>query len=215
MFSGKTKIEFGRRLTSDWQGLADYFEIPPADRARFERGREPQGVWEWLEDRTRLPELREALRVIEREDLLEELVELNTLEEGQEQAWQHYYHECLRRWSDPRYALDTRFVQLTLLVDQGEDTQGPRWQASSEKFQDLREVLDRAPEQAIVLLGPPGSGKSTLLRHFELDCARAALDGNAGHSITSAPLTFFIQLNDYKAKTPHDPMLPSPQPQME
>lgn len=91
-------------------------------------------------------------------------------------------------------------------MDQGEDTQGSRWQASSEKFQDLREVLGQVPEQAIVLLGPPGSGKSTLLRHFELECARAALDGNAEHSITTTPLTFFIQLNDYRAKNPHDPM---------
>ncbi|WNM60482.1 SUMF1/EgtB/PvdO family nonheme iron enzyme [Candidatus Nitrospira neomarina] len=67
-------------------------------------------------------------------------------------------------------------------------------------------MLDRVPEQAIVLLGPPGSGKSTLLRHFELDGARAVLDGTAEHFITSAPLTFFIQLNDYKADSPHDPM---------
>ncbi|WNM60481.1 hypothetical protein [Candidatus Nitrospira neomarina] len=71
-FSGKAKIEFGRRMTSDWPELADYFEIPTADRARFKRGREPHGVWEWLEARSRLRNLPEALRDIGRDDLLEE-----------------------------------------------------------------------------------------------------------------------------------------------
>jgi len=66
-----SKLNVCRRLGADWHDLADYFQIPPHERTRFERGREPQGVWEWLADRARLPELREALAVIGRTDLLE------------------------------------------------------------------------------------------------------------------------------------------------
>ena len=50
----------------------------------------------------------------------------------------------------------------------------------------------------MVVLGPPGSGKSTLLRHYELDCAHAALAGQAGDDLSQAPLTFFVSLYDYK-----------------
>ena len=49
----------------------------------------------------------------------------------------------MARWSDERYALDKRFVQLTLLLDQGEDAPGPRWQRGSETLHDLGEVLAR------------------------------------------------------------------------
>jgi predicted NACHT family NTPase len=58
----------------------------------------------------------------------------------------------------------------------------------SERFQELGEVLERVPHQALVLLGPPGSGKSTLLRHYELDCARGVLDGSAEGEHDKAPL---------------------------
>jgi hypothetical protein len=66
-----SKITVCRRLGANWHDLADYFRIPSHERARFERGLEPQGVWEWLETRARLPELREALTAIDRADLLE------------------------------------------------------------------------------------------------------------------------------------------------
>lgn len=74
-FTGPIKVEVCGRLISDWKKLADYFEIPPANRAQFERGREPQGVWEWLESRAQLPDLPEALRYIGRHDLLEEFLD--------------------------------------------------------------------------------------------------------------------------------------------
>jgi hypothetical protein len=94
--------------------------------------------------------------------------------------------------------LDRRFVQLTLLLDQGEDASGPRWQSASETFSDLQEVLAKVTEQAVVVLGPPGSGKSTLLRHFELDSARAALVEQTAKGLSQTPLTFFVPLNDFK-----------------
>jgi len=106
--------------------------------------------------------------------------------------------------------LDKRFVQLTLLMDQGEDAPGPRWQRGSETFHDLGEVLAKVPEPAVVVLGPPGSGKSTLLRHYELDCAHAALAGQAGDDRSQTPLTFFVSLYDYKPASADAP-LPLPQ----
>ena len=50
-YSGQIKIAVCDRLLADWSQLADYLDVPLPDRARFERGREPHGVWEWLEAR--------------------------------------------------------------------------------------------------------------------------------------------------------------------
>ena len=72
-YSGQIKIEVCSRLLADWSQLADYLDIPLPDRARFDRGREPQGVWEWLEARGRLAELASALAAIGRGDLVEVL----------------------------------------------------------------------------------------------------------------------------------------------
>src|SRR4029453_17444339 len=126
------------------------------------------------------------------------------------EAHRRYYQDCEARWSDERYALDKRFVQLTLLLDQGEDGQGLRWQRMSETLHDLEEVLARVPELAVVVLGPPGSGKSTLLRHYELDCARQALAGQAGADLSQTPVTFFVSLSDYKPASANA-SLPTPQ----
>lgn len=67
---GRAKIEVCDRLIGDWHKLADYFEISPSDRARFERGQEPHGIWEWLRARDRFGELAEALDLIGRKDLV-------------------------------------------------------------------------------------------------------------------------------------------------
>jgi TIR domain len=72
-YSGQLKIAICSRLLADWPQLADYLDVPLPDRARFERGREPQGVWEWLEARGRLAELAGALAAIGRDDLVEKL----------------------------------------------------------------------------------------------------------------------------------------------
>ena len=72
-YSGQTKIAVCNRLLADWSQLADYLDVPLPDRARFDRGREPQGVWEWLEARGRLAELARALAAIGRGDLVEVL----------------------------------------------------------------------------------------------------------------------------------------------
>ncbi len=109
-------------------------------------------------------------------------------------------------WSQPRYELDKRFVQLTLLLDKGEDTQGPRWE-SSRQFQDLRDVLQETLESpALVLLGPPGSGKSTLLRRLEWDLA---VDALRDPTAEQTRLSFFVPLNQYQPTRSGGP-LPEP-----
>lgn len=107
----------------------------------------------------------------------------------------------IAEWSEPRYQLDNRFINLTLLIDQGEDAQGVRWQAQEHRrFNDLRDILKEFSDNpALVLLGAPGSGKSTLLRRFQLDDAidRLRDDGEG--------LSFFIQLNNYRdGSSPRD-----------
>jgi CHAT domain len=72
-YSGKLKMKVCQNLIQDWQGLADYFDIPLEQRASFEAGRQPYRIWEWLEQRSRLGELEVALTDIRRDDLVEEL----------------------------------------------------------------------------------------------------------------------------------------------
>lgn len=69
-YSGKTKICMCQRLNDNWEDLADYFDIPIQDRRRFDKGRECQRIWEWLQEREKLFGLEEALKFISREDLL-------------------------------------------------------------------------------------------------------------------------------------------------
>jgi formylglycine-generating enzyme required for sulfatase activity/class 3 adenylate cyclase len=108
-------------------------------------------------------------------------------------------------WSQPRYRLDGRFVALTLLMDQGEEVDGGRWAAQTERYDDLGRLLATVPDPAVVVLGPPGSGKSTLLRHLELDAAIAGLREEDARDT----VTFFVQLNQYRASEPGQ-VLPSP-----
>jgi hypothetical protein len=125
-----------------------------------------------------------------------------------ERPYQTYYTHCRQGWSDARYALDKRFVRLTLLLDQGDSGQGVRWAAQDRPFHDLQQVLDAVPDQALVLLGAPGSGKSTLLRHYELETAQNQLHASATPP-DSGPLTLFASLNSYKPD-PDTHALPDP-----
>jgi len=68
---GEVKIEVCRLLGDDWAELADYVGIQPHEKARFARGNEARGIWEWLEVRRCLPDLPEALAAIGRHDLQE------------------------------------------------------------------------------------------------------------------------------------------------
>ncbi|MEP7336841.1 MAG: SUMF1/EgtB/PvdO family nonheme iron enzyme [Acidobacteriota bacterium] len=108
-----------------------------------------------------------------------------------------YRRGRIAEWSKPRYDLDKRFVNLTLLLDKGE-SEMQRWQrAEDQRFNDLRDVLETAKDDAaLVLLGAPGSGKSTLLRRLELDHSEDCLRAGGGR------ISFFIQLNRYNGDLP-------------
>jgi nucleoside phosphorylase len=66
---GPVKVEVLRRLTYDWQDLADYLGIPSWEVRRFRAGDEAHEVWAWLESRDRLADLPDALDGIGRTDL--------------------------------------------------------------------------------------------------------------------------------------------------
>lgn len=109
----------------------------------------------------------------------------------------------IEEWSAPRYYLDKRFVNLTLLLDKGE-TEPQRWRRAEDfRFNDLRDVLEKTKDDpALVLLGAPGSGKSTLLRRLQLDHSSDRLDDGA------EDISFFVQLNGYRARGDGEPPEP-------
>ncbi len=108
---------------------------------------------------------------------------------------QDYYQKRIDDLTQPRYALDRRFVRLTLLIDQGDKADGMRWinPQPNRRFDDLRAVLDELKaHMALVVLGAPGSGKSTLLRRLQLDeCVARMSDGGR-------VIPFFAPLNAYR-----------------
>ncbi len=109
----------------------------------------------------------------------------------------------IAKWSLPQHRLDKRFVNLTLLLDKGE-SEPQRWQRAEDfRFKDLREALEKTPDHpALVLLGAPGSGKSTLLHRLQLDDSMDRLRDDA------EPISFFIELNRYRARAGGDPPEP-------
>ncbi|MFZ1398595.1 MAG: SUMF1/EgtB/PvdO family nonheme iron enzyme, partial [Candidatus Promineifilaceae bacterium] len=113
-----------------------------------------------------------------------------------------YYQESIRELSSDRYQLDSRFVQLTLLVDQGPEAQGVRFVHDRRRtFNSLKQLLTEVEDRALVLLGGPGSGKTTLLRRLQLELAWEGL------AVTETPIPFFVPLNAYFQRdgTPADP----------
>jgi len=107
---------------------------------------------------------------------------------------QNYHQTCVTQLSAPRYQLDSRFVQLTLLIDQGADAPGPRFTPDSQrqKYNSLTALLADTDDRAIVLLGKPGSGKTTLLRRLQLEHAQEQLEKPTGQ------VAFFVPLNSYR-----------------
>ena len=175
-FSGEAKVAFYEKLGTDWKTLADLIEIKPSEQARFDKGDEPRAIWQWLENRNRLSELPSLLYEIKRGELAETLQQLLKKSAIDTPYLKEFYQNCIERWSDPRrYALDTRFVDLTLLLDQGRRCYKVHvGKPKNENFQTLQQVLAITTEP-LVILGAPGCGKSTLLRHYELENAQVAL----------------------------------------
>jgi formylglycine-generating enzyme required for sulfatase activity len=121
------------------------------------------------------------------------------------QPFAAYYEAVKQDLTAPRFQIDRRFVQLTLLLDQGAEAQGLRFVPDSQrgKYDSLRKLLDEADDRALVLLGGPGSGKTTLLRRLQLEIAWEGLAGSDG------PVSFFVPLNAYRGARLADP-LPDP-----
>lgn len=169
-------------------------------------GADKVGVFEdaVVEERT-LPEALQALLDAVRSPeggVVLSVEQANAIKDHKPTDLTEYRLGRIAEWSLPRYALDNRFVNLTLLLDKGEDAQ-QRWQKAEDfRFNDLREVMKRVDDSALVLLGAPGSGKSTLLRRLQLDHSIDRLRDGAPH------ISFFIQLNGYRARA--NGILPEP-----
>ncbi|MBK7779255.1 MAG: SUMF1/EgtB/PvdO family nonheme iron enzyme [Ardenticatenia bacterium] len=105
-------------------------------------------------------------------------------------------------WSDERYQLDERFVDLTLLIDLGEDAPTERWRLQERRYQSLDAALAEQPDPAFVVLGAPGAGKSTLLRHHELGMMLDGLRGATERISVFVPLSRYGSQDDDFAAPP-------------
>jgi formylglycine-generating enzyme required for sulfatase activity len=147
------------------------------------------------------PDASEAESLAEYRKLLDQLDqrEFKQVLDSKPDTIAGYRAQCIARWAQPRYAIDKRFTPLTLMLDQGEDAPGERYQQQSQSFHDLRDVLNAVhagDKPVLVVIGAPGSGKSTLLRRLELDLANQTLRlGN--DAAQAAPLTVFLPMNAY------------------
>lgn len=164
------------------------------------------GVFEGVEPEARtLPEdlqaLLDALRDPER-SVVFSVDQAKAIKDHKSADLTQYRLGRIVEWSLPRYRIDKRFVNLTLLLDNGEN-EPQRWQKAEDfRLNDLRDVLKQVDDPALVLLGAPGSGKSTLLRRLQLDHSIDRLrDG-------SEQVSFFIQLNDYPSRASGGPVEP-------
>ncbi|MEQ1815170.1 MAG: SUMF1/EgtB/PvdO family nonheme iron enzyme [Nitrosomonas sp.] len=144
------------------------------------------------------PNLSEEAITAQYQKLLEHLnrKEFEKILEHRPRSLEAYRAHCIARWLQARYTIDKQFTPLTLLLDQGEDNPGERYQKEDREFHDLRDVLkaiEPAQDRVLVVTGAPGSGKSTLLRRLELDLASAALRSDNPDD----PLTLFLPLNAF------------------
>ncbi|MEI2746605.1 MAG: SUMF1/EgtB/PvdO family nonheme iron enzyme [Ottowia sp.] len=143
-YDGKTKLAFCDRLGNQWKKLADYFDVAIGERDRFGQGDEPREVWEWLERRNRLTELPAALRYIDREDIVVEVLEPPPLPVAPppQPDWSGSPYPGLRHFSDKETAI---------FFGRGEE---------------IRELLERLADplqRFIAVVGASGSGKSSLV----------------------------------------------------
>ncbi len=184
------------------QALISELEACPLRRPWSEERAES---W-WRRHRPSEPELPPSEETPVRQLLEEARSQVNTqpVPAQPDFDWSDYRRARVEEWSHRRYRLDSEFVELTLLVDQGEESATGRWNAQPERYRDLGELLEAVEDPALVVLGPPGCGKSTLLRRLELDVSQRGLRGESDR------LTFLIQLNQYKGSIPGEPP-PSPE----
>ncbi len=139
---------------------------------------------------------------LENADDLSNLVNklLNVLRNPDQQAQdkanhvlQGYRQQRITHWQQKQYELDKRFIKLVLLLDQGLESEGLRFQDSHHKFDDLLDLVQQIPNKAFVLLGRPGCGKSTLLRYLEYQLCSADMEKPESQT----PWPFYVELNRF------------------
>ena len=113
------------------------------------------------------------------------------------EAHRRYYQDCVARWSDERYAWTSASCSSPCCWIRGRHARA----ALAAHERDVARPRGGAGQ------GPGasrGGARATGVReehaagHYELDCAQAALAGQAGADLSQAPLTFFVSLYDYK-----------------
>jgi hypothetical protein len=143
-YSGKQKLEFCKDLGDDWLKLADYFEIPPAEQDCFRAEQQPhKKVWEWLEHRKRLAKLPEALRYIDREDMVEILEPVVPTLPPQQATWKESPYPGLRQFTED---------------------EAPIFFGRKPEIQELLKRLADPANHFVAVIGASGSGKSSLVR---------------------------------------------------
>lgn len=70
-YSGRVKVKVCQNLGPNWKDLAAILGIPYRDLDRFSKGDEGYDIWRWLEQRSKLDALKQALSDIERPDLVD------------------------------------------------------------------------------------------------------------------------------------------------
>lgn len=165
---GRLKVEFARRLGPSWKDLADIFGIQPYEKAGFPPGDEARSIWEWLEVRGRLDELRESLRGVDRADLADLIGD--ALDASPPPVEAEAVRPPRRRsaWtlaSDPDLA--THWLPRARGADPGAG--GSEWYFTGRRAAVARIAAfltaPLAPRAPLVVTGEPGSGKSSLLAH--------------------------------------------------
>jgi hypothetical protein len=69
--SGKARIEIRKGLVSRWVDLADFFDVPLAERSTFGQGADAAGkLLDWLDERSKLLGLRDAFQYLGMDDLV-------------------------------------------------------------------------------------------------------------------------------------------------
>ncbi|MCE7946463.1 MAG: TIR domain-containing protein [Chloroflexi bacterium CFX4] len=159
---------------------------------------------EFAPERT-LRQLRdELLRTIQNADKIavtpEQIAEIR-LQEPQDET--EYLLACYAKWCEARFALDEKFINLALLVQEEDRYTEKR---GTRHYSDLYEALQQASSPVVVLLGLPGAGKSTLLRRLEMDIALESLRGVT----TRRLLPFYISLSRYGTGLTDVQALPNP-----
>ena len=202
--SDNARLDLIQRLDpGSVQQLVVFFDVPRYERDKWKAGYEAQSLLDWLVARNSFGRLAEALEKIDRSDLAKVLwvsTEASSAAASiSEQKLSHYLTSRVRHWSQPRFRLDKRFVDLSLVSADGAQAS----LTNQRKFHSLAEVLDHVVNPVVVVRAPPGGGKTTLLGHHELTFAQTALAD--GTSMDTRRFAFYASLDQYKANdTPQD-----------